>query len=142
MSDEQLDTETLVFRQIDRVLRTASIDLESFMDSHRNNPIKDTDTWSHRVLMSSMFLDSFLRPLKSDEQQEKIMEAYHNPKAPEKAGSDFQRFFKARAMFEENVKILHQNNVIFQESDDMVIDDQTEEKLEPESSEVDEEVIE
>lgn len=145
MSDEQLDTETLIFRQLDRVMRTASLDLNNFRDGGPGGQarvLKDTDTWSHRVLMSSMFLDSFLRPIKSDEEQERIKEAYENPEAPENSSGDFYRFFRARAMFEENVKILYENNTVFQESDDMVIEDKSDSKVEPEGSEVDEEVIE
>lgn len=144
MSDEQLDTETLVFRQLDRVMRTASLDLQNFNDGMKGQAriLKDTDTWSHKLYFSSLFLDSFLSPIKTDEQQEDIDEAIKDKIEDFEGADDFERMFKAQARFEENVKILHENNVIFQESDDMVIDDQTEGKLEPEGSEVDEEVIE
>ena len=142
MSEEQLDTETLVFRQLDRVMRTASLDLENFNDGMNGQPriVKDTDTWSHKLYFSSLFLDSFLSPIKTDEQQEDIDEAIKESIEDFDGANDFKRMFKAQARFEENVKILHENNVVFQESDDMVIEDNS--KLEPESSEVDEEVIE
>ena len=139
MSDEQLDTETLVFRQIDRVMRTASLDLDKFQEGH-GRILKDTDTWSHKLYFSSLFLDSFLKPLKTEKQQNEIDEAVTESVKDFEGANDFRRMFKAQARFEENVKILHENNVVFQESDDMVIEDNS--KLEPESSEVDEEVIE
>jgi hypothetical protein len=140
MSEEELDTETLVFKQIDRVLRTASLDLDTYSKGD-SRPRKDTDTWSHRVLLSTMFFDSFLNPIKSEEEQKEINEARQNASGPDYAGQDFERFFKAKAIFEENVKILHKNNMVFQESDEMVIDDK-EDLLESGSSDVDEEVVE
>lgn len=147
MSDvDDLDTETLIFRQIDRVMRTASLDLQNVManTAGQTRVMKDTDTWSHRVLMSTMFLDSFLDPIKSDEDQERIEAAYEQGSEESPTDSkDFQRFFKAKNMFRENVKVLHEKNFVFQESSDLVIEDASEvEGVEPESSEVEEEVIE
>jgi hypothetical protein len=143
MSEEQLDTETLVFRQLDRVLRTASLDLDSFSDgpSGQARPLKDTDTWSHRVYISCLFFDSFLSPIKTESDQERIDNAEEEAVEDYEGSTDFARIFQAKANFEENIKILHENNMVFQESDDMVIEDKEQDMLEPESSEVDEEVI-
>ncbi|MFB6200346.1 MAG: hypothetical protein ABEJ83_05670 [Candidatus Nanohaloarchaea archaeon] len=142
--NNDLDTEALIFRQLDRVMRTASLDLDNFTESNagQTKVLKDTDTWSHRVLMSTLFLDSFLDPIKTEEDQERIDKAYDNAEEEYNGAEDFLRFYRAKNMFRENVKVLHEKNFVFQESDDLVIEDESEEKLEPESSEVDEEVIE
>ena len=145
MSDEQLDTETLIFRQIDRVMRTASLDLNNFRDGGphgQSRVLKDTDTWSHRVLISSMFMDSFLHPIKTEDQQKKIRKASLKARDNYEGSTDFGRMVRARELFKQNIRVLHENNIVFQESDDMVIEDKSDSKLEPESSEVDEEVIE
>lgn len=138
MSDEQLDTETLVFRQIDRVMRSASMDLDSMMS---NEGRIDLNTWSHRVMYASGFLHAFLRPTMTDEQYREMLSEASESTDGEKFDS-FDRVKYGKILFKQDIKHLHENNMVFQESDDMVIDDQTEGKLEPESSEVDEEVIE
>ena len=137
MSEEQLDTETLVFRQIDRVLRTASMERDGMMSDESGI---DVSTWSHRVLYSSKFFHAFLDPIKSKEKNQEIME-----NASENVRDDqrdvWRRMDFAEEIFKENIKVLHENNTVFQESDDMVIEDKKDELLEPESSDVDEEVI-
>lgn len=144
MTEEDLDTESLVFRQLDRVMRTASLDLDNFIESSgtQHKLGKDTDTWSHRVLMSAMFFDSFLMPLKTEEEQKQVKQAYDNVDPEEETGNDFMRMFRAKALFEENVKILHKNNMVFQSNDDLVIEDQSPGNLEPNNSDVEEEVVE
>jgi len=137
VSDENLDTETLVFRQIDRVMRSASMDLDS-MNKDQGNI--DVSTWSHRVLYSCEFFHALLRPSMTEEEYNKIIN-----ESGEEVGSIeevFDRVRYGKHIFKRDIQHLHENNMVFQESDDMVIDDQTEGKLEPESSEVDEEVIE
>jgi len=138
VSDEQLDTETLVFRQIDRVMRSASMDLDSMMS---NEGGIDINTWSHRVMYASGFLHAFLRPTMSQEKYNEMLSEASKSTDGEKFDS-FDRVKYGKILFKQDIKHLHENNMVFQESDDMVIDDQTSEKLEPESSEVDEEVIE
>ena len=129
MSDNQdLDTEALIFRQLDRVMRTASLDLDNFMESNagQTRVMKDVDTWSHRVLMSTFFLDSFLDPIKSEEDQNRVDKAYQRAEEEYDGDNNFLRFFRAKNMFRENVKVLHEKNFVFQESSDMVIEDNSE----------------
>lgn len=137
MSEEELDSETLVFRQIDRVMRTASLDLENLNDAPSG--ITDTSTWSHRVLFSCEFLHAFLRPSMTEEESEQMKEDAHVEREPDEV---FKRVEYAKKLFREDMKHLHKNNMVFQESDDLIIEDDSEPKLEPEDSNVEEEVIE
>jgi hypothetical protein len=119
-------------------MRSASMDLDSMM---KNEGRIDLNTWSHRVMYASGFLHAFLRPTMTDEQYREMM----NEASESKTGDKFDAFDRVKygkILFKQDIKHLHENNMVFQESDDMVIDDQTEGKLEPEGSEVDEEVIE
>lgn len=137
MSDEDLDTETLIFRQIDRVMRSASMDLDSM---RRDEGRIDVSTWSHRVLYSCEFFHALLRPSMTEEEYNKIIN-----ESSEEVGSIeevFDRVRYGKHIFKRDIQHLHENNMVFQESDEMVIEDETDEKLEPEGSEVDEEVIE
>lgn len=138
MSDEQLDTETLVFRQIDRVMRAASMDLDSMT---KNEGRIDVSTWSHRVMYSCGFLHAFLKPTMTEEKYGEIKNKASET-VPDENMDVFDRVNYGKALFKHDIEHLHENNMVFQESDDMVIDDQSDEKLEPEGSEVDEEVIE
>lgn len=140
MSEEELDSETLVFRQIDRVMRTASLDLENLTDAPSG--ITDTKTWSHRVLFSSEFLHAFLRPSMTEEESEEILDNAELTDNQNEADKVFRRVRYAKNLFREDMKHLHKNNMVFQESDDLIIEDDTEPKLEPEDSKVEEEVIE
>ncbi len=136
MSDEQLDTETLVFRQIDRVMRSASMDLDSMRENEGNI---DISTWSHRVMYSCGFLHAFLRPTMTEEKYNEIQDKASEIVSGDKFDS-FDRVKYGKHLFKQDVQHLQENNMVFQESDDMVIEDNS--KLEPEGSEVDEEVIE
>lgn len=140
MTEEDLDSEALVFRHIDRVMRTASLDLES-MNANGEYGL-NTDTWSHRVLFACEFFHAFLKPSMSDEEYKEIIE-----KASESVDGDgngsFDRVDYAKHIFKEDIEHLHKENMVFQESSDLVIEDESKDtKVEPEQSEVEEEVIE
>lgn len=142
MTEEDLDSEALVFRQIDRIMRTASMDLESMSSGQAGHRALDTDTWSHRVFFSAQFFHAFLRPSMDEEEYNEILE-YASENSGSFKGNAFNRLRYARRVFRKDVEHLHKNNMIFQESSDLVIEDESEEsKVEPASSDVDEEVIE
>jgi len=140
VTEEDLDSEALVFRHIDRVLRTASMDLESLSDGGGGQKIMDTQTWSHRVLYSAEFFHAFLRPSMDEEKFNEIEAKAQEP--VDDFSVPFEKVRYAKRIFKHDVQHLHEENMVFQESDDLVIEDESEEKLEPESSDVDEEVIE
>jgi hypothetical protein len=57
--------------------------------------------------------------------------------------SPWDRIRNGKNLFRKDVKHLQKNNMVFQESEDLVIEDKSEDnKLEPENSDVEEEVIE
>lgn len=139
VTEEDLDSEALVFRHIDRIMRTASMDLESLSGDSKGREM-DADTWGHRVMFSAEFFHAFLKPAMEEQEHQELekkakesVEDFKNP---------FDKIRYAKDLFQSDIERLHQNNMIFQESDDLVIEDESEEKLEPESSDVEEEVIE
>lgn len=142
MTEQELDTEALVFRQIDRIMRTASMDLESLTSANGPDRTMDPATWSHKVVFSCEFLHAFLRPSMTEEKYQKIFDKAREPFEGQDSLSPWNRIRKGKIIFKEDVSHLHQNNMVFQESDNLVIEDKSEEKLEPEDSEVSEEVIE
>ena len=140
MSEEDLDSEALVFRQIDRVMRTASMDLETLKQAQGPSKNMDPKTWSHKVIFSCEFLHAFLRPTMSEEQYDDMIDTAYgdNPES-----NPWDRIRNGKNLFRKDVKHLQKNNMVFQESEDLVIEDKSEDKkLEPESSDVEEEVIE
>jgi len=143
MSEEDLDSEALVFRQIDRVLRTASMDLETLSEGTGPDRTMDPRTWSHKVIFSCEFLHAFLRPTMSqDKYNEMIDSSFTNSDNDSKPGP-WDRIRNGKNLFRKDVKHLQKNNMVFQESEDLVIEDKSEDnKLEPENSDVKEEVIE
>ena len=48
--------------------------------------------------------------------------------------NSFRKIKCLKQLFRKEIKNLHKNNKIFQENDDLVIEDKSDEKLEPESS--------
>lgn len=76
------------------------------------------------------------------EEEFKEIKDYAKQESGEFKDSPFNKIEFGRHLFRKDVQHLHKNNMIFQESDDLVIEDKSDEKLEPESSEVSEEVIE
>ena len=140
MTEEDLDSEALVFRHIDRVMRTASMDLESMSGGVQGQKVMDTETWSHRVLYACEFFHAFLKPSMDNQEYKDILKEAEN--SIDGFSSPFSRVRYGKNIFRKDIEHLHQENMVFQESDDLVIEDESEEKLEPESSDVDEEVIE
>jgi hypothetical protein len=139
MTEEDLDSEALVFRQIDRVMRTASMDLETLTDPQGPSRSMDPKTWSHKVIFSCEFLHAFIRPTMSEEQCDDMIETAYS----DTDGNPWKRIRNGKNLFRKDVKHLQKNNMVFQESEDLVIEDKSEDKkLEPESSDIEEEVIE
>jgi hypothetical protein len=141
MSEEDLDSEALVFRQIDRVMRTASMDLETLKQAQGQSKNMDPKTWSHKVIFSCEFLHAFLRPTMSEEQYDDMIETAYSD--DDSKSGPWDRIRNGKNLFRKDVKHLQKNNMVFQESEDLVIEDKSEDnKLESESSDVEEEVIE
>lgn len=140
MTEEDLDSEALVFRHIDRVMRTASLDLES-LSGGGGQAVMDTDTWSHRVLYATEFFHAFLKPTMTDEEYQEIKNKANG--TTDNFKNPYEKVKVARYIFQQDVEHLHKNNMIFQESSDLVIEDESDDSMvEPEDSEVEEEVIE
>jgi hypothetical protein len=78
----------------------------------------------------------------TEEEYEEIIDRAYSYDDDDSSPTPWQRIRNGKDLFREDLKHLHKNNKIFQESDELVIEDESEEKLEPESSDVDEEVIE
>lgn len=123
MSDEDLDTETLIFRQIDRVMRTASFDAESYDAGVQGQTSMrvDTETWSKKVIMSAYFLDSFLAPLKDDEDEEYVKET--KKEYQERFPDSFGEMAMAQGIFQANIEILHDKNIVYDQSASFVLED-------------------
>lgn len=142
MSEEELDTETLIFRQIDRVMRTASFDAESY-DSGvqgQTNMSLDSETWSKKVIMSAYFLDSFLAPLKDEEDDKRVQQ--NQDRYVENFPDKYREMAMAQGVFEANIQILHDKNVIFDNSASFVLEDAEEDVLlEDDEDGVSEEVL-
>lgn len=144
MTDEDLDTETLIFRQLDRVMRTASFDADSFDAGTQGDTrlLPDTTTWSRKLMMSAKFLDSFLAPIKDEEDQKRVEERVEEKAEPYEEGNDYRVMFKAQGLFEANVEILQERNMVFDESASFVLEDADEDVvLEGDEDEVSEEVV-
>lgn len=124
-NDQDLDTEQLIFRQIDRVLRTASLDLEAvqWSDDTLSSPTMDVDTWSTRIWVTTKFLNAFLDPIKNQEEKEEISEII------QKATDETEKYVHhshSQSLFKKNIEVLSKRNMVFQESDEMLIEDKTE----------------
>jgi len=117
----KLDEKTLIFRQIDRISRLISQELED--TSPRN--------WSiltERFGLAVKNLEAILSPL-IDEQFEKrkkelVKKFKENSEESEEKGRDpvFDKKAYHNEVFSELIKLLYRNSVYFGESDEFVID--------------------
>jgi len=76
----------------------------------------------------------------SEEQYDDMIDTAYgdNPES-----NPWKRIRNGKNLFRKDVKHLQKNNMVFQESEDLVIEDKSEDnKVEPENSDVEEEVIE
>jgi hypothetical protein len=94
------------------------------------------------MLMSAKFLDSFLAPLKDEEDQQRVLDR-EEKKAEQFKDSHYVRLMaKAQGLFEANVEILQERNMVFDESASFVLEDADEDVvLEGDEDEVSEEVV-
>lgn len=142
MTEEDLDSESLVFRHIDRVMRTASLDLESYgSDGAKQVRSLDKDVWSHRVKFACEFFHAFLKPSMDEEKHSNVLSNAYD-KVDGIDGS-FDRVRFGKEIFQEDIQHLHKENMVFQKSSELLIEDKSgDAKVEPENSDVKEEVIE
>lgn len=143
MSEKDFDTSKIIYKQIDRVLRVASHDLEDFSEGGTKI---DAKTWSHRMRFSASFFHSFLKGVMPEEEHARIYNKAQEigEKRVDKKDSTWKKFFVAEELFERDIKWLSDNNMIFEQSDSLVIiDEQQEEdnKLEKPGSKVQEEEV-
>lgn len=131
---QDLDTEELIFRQLDRLGRvSAGIDKEN---NRQGDTRPDINTYSIQLLQASRMLDAFIDPVKDDADTSApgVLEKHDVENAME-------RIDAAMELVKANIKALSQRNVVWQESGETVIED-AQTILEPEGSDVSEEVVE
>jgi len=144
VTEEDLDTETLIFRQLDRVMKTASFYAERYTEpGYQGSESKmDMEQWSYKMLMSAKFLDSFLAPLKDEEEQQRVLDREEKKAERFNDNPHVRLMAKAQGAFEANVEILQEKNMVFDESASFVLEDADEDVvLEGDEDEVSEEVV-
>ncbi|MFB6199940.1 MAG: hypothetical protein ABEJ83_03610 [Candidatus Nanohaloarchaea archaeon] len=148
---KQLDETQLIFRQIDRINRAVTGDLDSLTTGNGPDATMDPSTWSHRILYGVEFLGSMLEPILDEERKEEISDEIDEftEKSDYERGNPWGRVRAARIKFKNYIRVLQEHNMAFHESDSFVIDnpdsDEAESEgpqLETEGSEVTEEVVE
>lgn len=146
---DQLDETQLIFRQIDRINRAVTGDLESLVDSNGPGGTMDPDTYSHRVQQGVRFLGSMLEPILTEKKKQKIQEEINEYVDERKRSNPWTRVSVAEKRFTHYIQTLQEHNMAFHESDSFVIDKPDEEKeksevqgVEDSDSEVNEEVVE
>jgi hypothetical protein len=148
---DQLDETQLIFRQIDRINRAVTGDLDSLTTGNGPDSTMDPSTWSHRILYGVEFLGSMLEPILEEEAKDQINQEVNEftEKTNYESGNPWRRVKAARIKFKNYIQVLQEHNMAFHESDSFVIDNPDSDKedsggpqLETEGSEVTEEVVE
>lgn len=146
---DQLDETQLIFRQIDRINRAVTGDLESLVSSNGPGGTMDPSTYSHRVQQGVRFLGSMLEPILTEEKKQKIQQEVDEYLQEKEPGNPWTRVSVAEKRFKHYIQTLQEHNMAFHESDSFVIDKPDEEKerseapgLEDSDSQVTEEVVE
>lgn len=148
---KQLDETQLIFRQIDRINRAVTGDLDSLASGNGPDATMDPKTWSHRILYGAEFLGSMLEPILDEKRREEVQEDVEKftEESDYERGNPWRRVRIARIKFKNYIQVLQEHNMAFHESDSFVIDDPKSEEedsessmLESSDSKVNEEVVE
>lgn len=122
----KLDEQTLIFRQIDRINRLATYDLEDL-------GITDWEAFVSRLNMSIRNLEALLNPLideKYRERKKKIKERMSDEDDGSRSKSAFLNKDYGILLFNELIALLFRNNVYWGEQENVVVDETKEDEEE------------